>query len=415
MPDYTGFFKPGITRPTGDLLMIPETRSAYNGAFTQAAYHQFLTDLNKDLARKIEFRIAETPVFLTPEFKNKLIRAGEELVTTIQQENFKQLTEQAIPENWRVAHEKGHPHFLTFDFAVCRDEQGDLVPKLIELQGFPSLYGFQAGLADSYQKHFPVSQGFTPYFSNLNLEAYRALLRQTIIGNNLPAEVILLDIRAAEQKTAVDFYKTAQYLGIAVVALHELKQKENLFYYERDGKAHLIKKIYNRLIFDEVTDKLLAFANVPDLLTSENMEWVTHPNWFYRISKFTMPFLKSRFVPATYFLADLKTIPANLENYVLKPLFSFAGQGVLIDVSEADLNAIPDPENWILQEKVSYEPVIQTPDGLVKCEIRLMYLWPDADPEPTLAISLARLSRGKMIGVRYNKDFNWVGGTVCFF
>ncbi len=395
--------------------MIKETRLAYNAAFNELAYHQFLADLNKDLARKIEFRVAETPVFLNPEFKNKLIRAGAELVTTIKQANFKQLTEKAIPENWRVAHEKGYPHFLTFDFAVCRDDQGELTPKLIELQGFPSLYAFQAELAATYQKHFPVSQGFTPYFNQLDFNAYIALLRQTIIGNSSPEEVILLDINAAEQKTAVDFYLTAQHLGLIVVALHELKQKDANFYYERNGKKHRIKKIYNRLIFDEVVNKQEAFAKVPHLLTSDTVEWVTHPNWFYRISKYTMPFLKSEFVPATYFLSELKTKPVHLENYVLKPLFSFAGQGVIIDVTEADIDAITDPENWILQEKVSYEPVIQTPDGFVKCEIRLMYLWPDTDPEPTLAISLARLSRGKMIGVRYNKDFNWVGGSVCLF
>ncbi|RDC63382.1 hypothetical protein [Adhaeribacter pallidiroseus] len=395
--------------------MIKETRQAYNTAFTEQAYHHFLTDLNKNLQRNIEFRVAETPVFLSPEFKKKLIRAGEELVTTIKQAHFKQLTEKAIPEDWRVAHEKGHPHFLTFDFAVCRDDQGELTPKLIELQGFPSLYAFQAELAASYQKHFPVSQGFTPYFNHLDFDSYITLLRQTIIGNSLPEEVILLDINAQEQKTAVDFYLTAQYLGLAIVALHELKQKGNNFYYERDGQEHLVKKIYNRLIFDEVTDKNAAFAKVPDLLTAETIEWVTHPNWFYRISKYTMPFLESEFVPLTYFLSELKNIPANIADYVLKPLFSFAGQGVIIDVSEADINAIADPENWILQEKVSYEPVIQTLDGLVKCEIRLMYLWPDPDLEPTLAISLARLSRGKMIGVRYNQDFNWVGGSVCLF
>ncbi|QNF34614.1 hypothetical protein HUW51_18460 [Adhaeribacter swui] len=393
--------------------MIKDTRSAYNAAFTEVAYQQLLADLNHNLEKKIEFRVAETPVFLTPEFKNKLIKAGDDLVSTIKKENFKKLTENAIPENWRVAHENSHPHFLTFDFAVTRDNTGALTPKLIELQGFPSLYGFQAKLAQAYQNNFPVSRGFTPFFNHLDQESYIALLRQTIIGNSLPEEVILLDIDAFEQKTAVDFFITAEYLGIAVVALHELQQKDNIFYYFRNGKQHQVKKIYNRLIFDEVPNQKAAFLKIPDLLTTKAIDWVTHPNWFYRISKYTMPFLESEFVPATHFLSELKTIPDNLDNYVLKPLFSFAGQGVIIDVTEQDIQAIADPENWILQEKVTYEPVIETPDGPVKCEIRLMYLWPDQDTEPTLAISLARLSRGKMIGVRYNKDFSWVGGSVC--
>ncbi|PSR54553.1 hypothetical protein AHMF7605_14060 [Adhaeribacter arboris] len=395
--------------------MIKETREVYNAAFTETAYQQLLAELNKNLPRKIEFRIAETPVFLPLAFKEKLVQAGNELVATIRKENFKQLTERSIPDNWRVAHEKRHPHFLTFDFAVCRNATGELTPKLIELQGFPSLYAFQAELAEQFQKHFPVTRDFTPYFYHSDQKSYFELLRRTIIGTSLPEEVILLDINAAEQKTAVDFYLTAKHLGIAIVALHELKQRGSQFYYSRDGIEHPIKKIYNRLIFDEIEDKNIAFQNVPDLLTTDQLEWVTHPNWFYRISKYTMPFLESEFVPATYFLSELKTIPVDLQNYVLKPLFSFAGQGVLIDVSEEDIKAIPDPENWILQEKVIYEPAIETPDGSVKCEIRLMYLWPDEEEEPVLAICLARLSRGKMIGVRYNKDFNWVGGTVGLF
>jgi len=395
--------------------MIKETREAYNAAFTPAAYQQFLADLNQGLVRKIEFRVAETPVFLDAAFKKKLITAGDELVAVIRGANFKQLTEKSIPENWRVAHEKGQPHFLTFDFAVCRADNGELTPKLIELQGFPSLYGFQAELAEQFKKHFSFTQGFSPYFNQLNQESYFDLLRRTIVGNYFPQEVILLDINAVEQKTAVDFFITARHLGIAVVALHELKQREDQFFYTRDGQDYSVKKIYNRLIFDEIADKKEAFRQVPDLLTTDQLEWVTHPNWFYRISKYTMPFLKSEFVPQTFFLSELKAIPQNLDNFVLKPLFSFAGQGVVIDVSEADIKAIPDPENWILQEKVTYEPVIKAPDALVKCEIRLMYLWPDEDEEPTLAISLARLSRGKMIGVRYNQDFDWVGGTVCLF
>jgi glutathionylspermidine synthase len=395
--------------------MVEEIRQAYNAAFNPAAYQQLLAELNQDLPRKIEFRVAETPVFLDAAFKRKLITAGDELVSVIRQENFKQLTESAIPENWRVAHDKGHPHFLTFDFAVCRAGTGELVPKLIELQGFPSLYGFQAELAQQYQKHFPVTQQLSPYFSNLNPESYFELLRRTILGKHSPQEVILLDINAPEQKTAVDFYITARHLGIAVVALHELYQQGNQIFYNRHGQDYRVKKIYNRLIFDEIEDKQEAFRKVPDLLTTNQVKWVTHPNWFYRISKYTMPFLKSQFVPQTWFLSDLKTIPENLAHYVLKPLFSFAGQGVIIDVSEADIQAIPDPENWILQEKVTYEPVIKAPDAEVKCEIRLMYLWPDGEAEPNLAISLARLSRGKMIGVRYNQNFDWVGGSICLF
>ena len=395
--------------------MIPEIRERFNAAFTPAAYENFLAGLNQGLDRKIEFRVAETPVFIPAAFKEKLMAAGDDLVNTILAEDFKALTQKSIPQEWHAAHENNHPHFLTFDFAVCRNDAGELTPKLIELQGFPSLYGFQAELAKQYKKHFPVCEPFTPYFEGNAQEDYLALLCRTILGNNLPQEVILLDIDAEEQKTVVDFYITVRHLGLTVVALKDLKQHQNKFYYTRKGADYLVKKIYNRLIFDEITDKAAAFKNVPDLLTSDQVEWVTHPNWFYRISKYTMPFLKSAFVPQTYFLSEVKNIPTDLSRFVLKPLFSFAGQGVIIDVTEADISAVPEPENWILQEKVTYEPVIKAPDAEVKCEIRLMYLWPDGDSKPILAISLARLSRGKMIGVRYNQNFDWVGGTVGLF
>ena len=223
-----------------------------------------------------------------------------------------------------------------------------------------------------------------------------------------------MDVNAPSQKTAIDFYITQNMLGIPVVSLGDLKQDGKQLYYEINGKKKFIKRIYNRLIFDEIDNDPTIFDKVVDIRQPLDVEWITHPNWFYRISKFTMPFLTGDYIPKTQFLHQLSAIPADLENYVLKPLFSFAGQGVIIDVSENDIKTIKDPENWILQEKVNYEPVVQAPDDGVKVEIRLLYLWPNGDDKPTLAINLARLSRGKMIGVRYNKDFDWVGGTLAF-
>ncbi len=395
--------------------MVNEIREKFNAAFTQEKYQDLMADLNKESDVPIAFRIAETPVFIGQAFKQKLIAAGEDLVATITRSDFKQLTEKAIPAEWNTAHENERPHFLTFDFAVCRDEQGELVPRLIELQGFPSLYGFQSELAEQYRKHFSEISQLSPYFQSQNQQEYFDLLRRTVVGRHQPHEVILLDIKAREQKTAVDFFITARHLGIEIVALDALRQKGDEFYYVKDGVDQPIKRIYNRLIFDEIENKEEALRNVPDLLSSNNIEWITHPNWFYRISKYTMPFLKSEFVPETRFLSDIQELPADLSDYVLKPLFSFAGQGVIIDVTEADVQAVKDPENWVLQKKVIYEPVIQAPDGLVKCEIRLMYVWPEEDEKPTLAINLSRLSRGKMIGVRYNSNFDWVGGSVCLF
>jgi glutathionylspermidine synthase len=220
-----------------------------------------------------------------------------------------------------------------------------------------------------------------------------------------------MDIDSSNQKTAIDFLVTAKKIGIKILSLSDIKQIEKQLFYEENGNQIQLKRIYNRLIFDEIGENTEVFKASFDPREELDIEWITHPNWFYRISKYTMPFLKSKFVPETHFLNTLETIPTDLDNYVLKPLFSFAGMGVIIDVTESDIKAIKDPENWILQRKVIYEPIIKALDAGVKAEIRMMYLWPKGS-EPKLCINLSRLSRGKMIGVRYNADFDWVGGTV---
>jgi hypothetical protein len=394
--------------------MDPSARKTYNANFTEEKYKKFLAGLNKGLKKPIDFRVAETPVFLTDDFRDKLISAGDDIVSTILQPNFKLLTERAIPDKWRVANENDHPHFIALDFGVCKDEKGNIVPKLIELQGFPSLYSFQVDVADGFRDNFAIGDDWNVYFSGLDKQSYLSLLKKTIVGPFQPDEVVLMDVNAPEQKTMVDFYLTQKYIGTPVVSLSDLEQEGKQLFYRTNSGKKLIRRIYNRLIFDEIDNDPAIFDKVVDIRQPLDVEWITHPNWFYRVSKFTMPFLKGSYIPRTQFLHEVKNMPSDLENYVLKPLFSFAGQGVIIDVSKNDIENIQDPENWILQQKVNYEPVVQAPDGGVKVEIRLLYLWPDGDEKPTLAINLARLSRGKMIGVRYNKDFDWVGGTIAF-
>lgn len=394
--------------------MEPTARQSFNAGFSSEKYQQFLQQLNAGQPAGAGFRVAETPVFLPADFTNRLLEAGNQIIQTLLQPDFKTLTERAIPDKWRVANENDHPHFIALDFGVCKDTDGNIVPKLIELQGFPSLYGFQVKLADTYREVFDISDEWTVYFNDLDKDGYLNLLKKTLIGPYQPDEVALMDVNAPEQKTAIDFNLTQQYLGIAVISSSELKQQGNQLFYTVNGKDKRIRRIYNRLIFDEIDQAENPFDGMVDLRQQLDVEWIAHPNWFYRISKFTMPYLQGEAIPKTYFLHELKEPPADLEHYVLKPLFSFAGQGVIIDVTLADIKAITDSENWVLQEKVNYEPVVQAPDGGVKAEIRLLYLWPDGDSAPTLAINLARLSRGKMIGVRYNKDFDWVGGTIAF-
>lgn len=390
--------------------MISKYRDQFNSSFSEEKYKSFLKILESGLTN-IPFRVAETPVFIPSDLQAKLIDAGEEIIKLIKQPNFKALTKDAIPLNWNVPNENEHPHFLTFDFGICKDANGLLTPKLIEMQGFPSLYGFQPELGRVYKKSYELPIALTPFFNGFDEQKYIGLLKKVIIGDYPPQEVALMDIDAPNQKTAIDFLITQKYLGIKILSLTDIFKEGNALFYKEEGKKIQLKRIYNRLIFDEIEDKTDLFEQSFDPRSEIDVEWITHPNWFYRISKYTMPFLKSEFVPETHFLDTLTEIPSDLENYVLKPLFSFAGMGVIIDVTKADIAEIKDPKNWILQRKVVYEPIVQSPDGGVKLEIRLMYLWADGE-EPQLCINLARLSRGKMIGVRYNKDFDWVGGTI---
>lgn len=391
--------------------MMNAFRSQFNRDFSTVKYASFLAELNKDLPKTIPFRIAETPVFINKKLGAKLIAAGDKLVSAIKKPDFKSLTENAIPKQWRVGGNEGHPHFLTFDFALVKSANGELEPKLIELQGFPSLYGFQTALDDAFRKTYSfIDDSLSVHPTGLSRSAYLDLLSRTITGNTSAEKTWLMDVDVMNQKTAVDFFVTQKLLGIQLVSWENIHQKGSQIFY---GETRL-DRIYNRLIFDEITGQ--QQANNIHLKDELDVQWVTHPNWFYRISKYLMPFLSGDFMPETRFLNQFPGVPADLENYVLKPLFSFAGAGVKIDVKDADIDEIKDPENWILQRKVEYEPFLDAATGGgVKAEIRLMYLWPEEDEEPTLAINLARLSRGKMIGVNYNKDFDFVGGTVAYF
>jgi hypothetical protein len=394
--------------------MIPAPRQLFNAAFTPQSYHDMLADIEQQLPHQLDFRVAETPVFVPALLRDKLIKAGKDIIKVIQQPNFKQLTEGAIPPHQRVPNEDEHAEFLTFDFAVCRNESGELEPQLIEMQGFPSLYAFQSWLPEIFAQHYPIATTVTPFLEVENAEAYHAEMRRLILGDENPENVILLELFPERQKTRIDFALSKKFWGIEAVSLTDVRKRGRQLFYENDGREILIKRIYNRIIFDELVrypDLQLAF----NLTDEVDVEWIGHPNWFFRISKYTLPLIKSEFAPASFYLHEVKEYPADLENYVLKPLFSFAGAGVRLHITAADLDAISDRENYLLQRKVQYEPVVQSPDGLVKCEIRLLYSWPKQDAQPRLLTGLARLSRGEMIGVDFNKNKDWVGGTTPLF
>jgi hypothetical protein len=394
--------------------MIPEHRQTFNAAFSPAKYQEILADIEQQFPGQLDFRLAETPVFIPTELRDKLIAAGESIIDVIQQDNFKELTETAIPPHQRVPGTEGRPDFLTFDFAVCRNAAGELEPQLIEMQGFPSLYAFQSWLPEVFSQHFPISDKVSAFLSSPDAASYRAEMRQFLLGGEAPENVILLDIFPEKQKTRIDFVLTKKFWGIESVCITKVRKNGRQLFYEKDGRQILIKRIYNRVIFDE----LERYPDLPSgfhLTDDVDVTWVGHPNWFFRVSKYTLPLLSGPFVPPSYFLHELTTYPNDLENYVLKPLFSFAGAGVRLHITAADLDAIADKQHYLLQRKVAYEPVIQSPDGLVKCEIRLLYIWPAGQERPRLLCGLSRLSRGEMIGVDFNKNKDWVGGTTPLF
>lgn len=396
--------------------MVPALRKLFNEQFTNEKYNSFVNDLSGVHPGQLDFRVAETPLFIPRSFKQKMLDACESIIDIIKDEKFKSLTENAIPQDLHVPQENDHSHFIAFDFGICKNSDGEIEPQLIEMQGFPSLFAYQVLFPETSAKHFFQPEGYDNYLSGFTKETYIALLKEIILGHHQPEEVILLEIFPEKQKTRIDFFCTEDYTGVKPVCITELISEGKQLFYLRDGQKTRIKRIYNRLIFDDLLQQTPEVQQKGKILFDDlDVEWVSHPNWFYRISKYTLPYIRHPYVPATFFLNEIKQLPADLDQYVLKPLFSFAGQGVIIDVTENDIINVKDPQNWILQRKVNYASIIQTPGEMAKAEIRIFYFWKDGADRPVATNNLARLSKGKMVGVRYNKDKDWVGGTFSWF
>jgi hypothetical protein len=391
--------------------MIPELRKKFNTDFSEKVYQEYLEDLNSVLKHPTDFRVCETPLFLSRDLTSELVKACDDVIIQLQQEEFLKRSENAIPPHLKVPNDFEHPPFLQLDFAITKN--GDKFwPKLIELQAFPSLYGYQAYLNEVLRKHFDIPVGFHSYFNGLNKVAYRSLLTQAIVGNHDPENVILLEIEPEKQKTRIDFAATEELTGITTVCLSKIKKRGKKLFYVKDGKDIQVKRIYNRVIFDELERKNAKFDF--DFKDEIDAEWAGHPNWFFKISKYSLPMLKGNYVPECYFLNELEKYPDNLNDFVLKPLFSFAGLGVDVEVTTAKLDAIQNRSNYILQQKVDYAPLIETPDGFSKVEIRMMFLWTNKYEGPVLVNNLIRTSKGKMMGVDFNKNKTWIGSSIAY-
>jgi hypothetical protein len=394
--------------------MILKLREEFNNAFTQEKYEDMLQSISDDFNYSPTFRIAETPFFISETLKNKLVSGFNDVVSFIKEKSFKNLTNKALELNRKVPNEDNQTTFLAVDFGIC-EEEGKLIPKLIEVQGFPSLFNFQPNLAEKFQSIYPFLNELTPFFNGLSKEEYLKLVKNVISNGINDDQVILLEIEPEKQNTKIDFYYCQRDFGFPVVCVTEVFEEENKLYYRNSyGSKIEIKRIYNRVIFDELNlrnDLNLRF----DFSKSYAVDWVGHPNWFFRISKYILPYLKGDYFIETTLLSELIEIPEDLENYVLKPLFSFSGTGVIFNVKKADIENVVEKELYILQKKVKYMPIVQSPTGKVKAEVRLLAVWDKNDDSPTLVTNLVRLSRGEMIGVKFNKDKDWVGGTIGLF
>ncbi len=390
--------------------MIPQLRKEFNRTFSQEKYEKFIEDINSGLKYPADFRISETPVFLPREFTNELIKASDGIVQQIKTDEFKQRSQSAIPQDLSVPAEDDHPLFLSIDFAVARNSSGKLVPSLIELQGFPTVYAYQAYYERLLKKHFKIPEGYTPYFDGLEEETYLKMLKDAIVGEADPENVILMEIEPEKQKTRIDFAATEKFFGVKTVDISEIVQDGKILFYKDAGRLVPVTKIYNRVIFDELLRKDINYNF--DLTKDLHVSWAGHPNWFFKISKYSLPLLKSKYIPECWYLNELEEYPDDLGSFVLKPLFSFAGLGVKVDVTREMLDEIKDRENYILQKKVEYAPIIQTPvNELSKIEIRMMFIWQD---KPVLVNNLVRMSKGAMMGVDFNKNKTWVGSSCAY-
>jgi hypothetical protein len=393
--------------------MIPSLRHQFNESFSPDKYQAFLRRVDLACGTHVQFRLSETPCFFPKALLDRMASDGQELIRQlVDNPAYRAKSDEAVPAEFKVPNEPDHPMFVQVDFGLVRDASGELQPKLVELQAFPSLYAYQGPLADAYIDVYGLDSRLKYLLSGLETSSYRELLRRAIIGSHDPENVILMEIDPEHQKTLPDFLLTEKMLGVKTVDIVDIRKDGSRLYYERDGKRVPIERIYNRAIVDELERKnvQLSFDWRDDL----DVEWAGHPNWYFRISKFSIPYLKHASVPKTWFLDKLEEIPPDLENYALKPLYSFAGLGVVIAPTKQDIAAIPAEKRpyYILQERMHFEPVIATPFGGTKAEVRVMYIWLD---ELRPVMTIIRMGRGLMMGVDHNKNMEWVGASAGFY
>ncbi len=402
--------------------MDPRLRAIFNEHYSDALPARMQALMDERLARpRFGFRLAETPLFLTPALRDRCATTAREILGQISKPEVIGACQAAIPERYRTPRPDPLPHFLAVDLALVRGASGEIEPRLIELQGFSSLYGMtyvQSRVWSDLVAEMPgMPASFTALFSGLDEPGYLDLLRRTIVADAAPEEVILLDLDPQTQKTVPDFHATARFLGVRSVCVSELRREgRRLFAPLPDGRMTPVRRILHRVVFDELERRQVPMCF--DYRDDLDVVWAAHPIWYWVWSQYTLPFLRHPAAPKTWRLSEVDRLPEDLDRYILKPIFSFAGRGVIVDLDRAAIDAIPAAErgDYLLQEKVEYAPALVAPDGSrVKAEIRMMFLRPEGAYDMILGINLARLSRGKMHGVDHNVGLHWVGSSVALW
>ena len=226
--------------------MDPRLRAAFNADFTPEKYSALVRCVNESEKWPADFRISETPIFLTREFTDEVTRAASEIIAATRTPEFVKHSATAVPKDLEVPNESAHPSFHVVDFAICAEEDR-LVPRLIELQAFPSLFGFQLVLLDCFRKAYPViPRNWTSSFGGIKDDTYLEILRRTIIADSPLESVVLLEIQPEKQITRVDFAATETFFGIRPVCVTKIKKRSRQLFYDRDGREVRIERAVAR-------------------------------------------------------------------------------------------------------------------------------------------------------------------------
>ena len=353
--------------------MIPALRHDFNTRFRPETFRTLLHSLDAIARTHVAFPVAETPCFFPASMLDEMSRIGIDLtLQLVNDPDYLARSLAAIPEAWRAADQNAHPHFLTADFGLVREHSGRLAPRLVEMQAFPSVFGFQWAVSEAYRSAFSLDPSLRYLLGGLDESQFWKLLARTIVAGHDPETVVLIDVDPANQKTLPDFHITADRLGIRIVDIAALEVLDP----SRDSPTQL-----DRVSATAITAASFPFAastiapsstsssagkspsssttaspstlNGPAIPTgistsasspspSSTIPPFRPPSSSTTGSESSAPASKSARGPKE---SPRDRLPADRDRLILKPLYSFAGQGILFAPTDDQLAAIPPAQH----------------------------------------------------------------------